>query len=105
MACTGTGTWHDTHSFAMCSPWRELTLQGDKPARRRQFVERIQLNGKIRRSFVLEALPCHPQVGLVQESSSSPNISIASSSESDRLVHFFCKLMLWWPLGHSKTNR
>jgi hypothetical protein len=53
----------------------------------------------------LDAFPCHPQLGLVQEISSSPNISMASASESETLLHFFCRLMLWRPLGHSKTIR
>ena len=86
--------------------WAANSSSAVTRVRAAQFVEeRIQLNGKIRRSFVLEALPCHPQVGMAQESSSFPNISMAWSSESERLAHFFCKLMLWWPLGHSKTNR
>jgi hypothetical protein len=67
--------------------------------------ESIQLKGRIRSSFVLDAFPCHPQLGFVQERSSSPNILIASSSESDTLLHFFCRLILWRPLGHSKTIR
>lgn len=50
----------------------------------------------------MDALPCQPQLGLVQARSSFPNIFIASVSERDALVHFLCKLMLWWPLGHSK---
>jgi hypothetical protein len=64
--------------------------------------ENTQLKGRIRRSFALDALPRQPQVGLEQESISSPNIFIASAAESDAFVHFFCKLM-GWPLGHSKT--
>jgi hypothetical protein len=35
----------------------------------------------------------------------SPNFFFASVSESDTLLHFFCRLMLRWPLGHSKTIR
>jgi hypothetical protein len=73
--------------------------------RRQVAGESIQLNGKIRRSFVVDAFPCQPQLGLAQESSSSPNISIASVSESDAFVHFLCTLMLWRPFGHSKTTR
>jgi hypothetical protein len=51
--------------------------------------ESIQLNGRIRRSLVLDAFPRQPQLGFVQESSSFPNIFIASASESDALSHFF----------------
>lgn len=57
-----------------------------------------------RRSLVLDALPCQPQLGLVQASCSFPNIFIASASESDAL-HLRCKFMLWCPLGHSKIIR
>lgn len=66
--------------------------------------ESIQLNGRIRRSRTFEAFPCQPQLGFSQETSSSPNISIASVSDMDSFLHFRCKLMLW-PLGHSRTNR
>ena len=55
---------------------------------------RIQSKGKMRRSLVLEALPCQPQAGFVQAISSLPNIFMASVSESERLVHFFCRLIL-----------
>jgi len=52
----------------------------------------------------LDAFPRQPQSRLVQEISSSPNISIASVSESDALETFRWKLMLWPPLGHSNTT-
>ena len=63
------------------------------------------MNGRIRRSRVFDAFPCHPQFGLEQEISSRPNFFMASSSERDALLHFFCRYMLWLPFGHSKTIR
>lgn len=69
-------------------------VQRSCPIVRQVAGDSIQLNRRIRRSFVLEALPCQPQLGLVQARSSFPNIFIASVSESDALVHFLCKLML-----------
>jgi hypothetical protein len=51
----------------------------------------------------LEAFPCQPQFGSVQEICSSPNIFIAWTSESDAAEHLRWKLMSWPPLGHSKT--
>ena len=54
----------------------------------------IQLKGRIRRSFALDAFPCQPQLAYGQVSSSSPNNFIASVSDSDTLPHFFCRLML-----------
>lgn len=50
--------------------------------------ENIQLKVRIRSSLVLDTFPCQPQSGFVQEISSSPNISIASMSESDAFEHF-----------------
>ena len=81
--------------------------QGATAARTRIQVvgENIQSKGKIRRSFVLDAFPCQPQFGLAQEIRSSPNIFMASMSESDGLEHFRWKLMLWPLLGHSNTSR
>jgi len=52
----------------------------------------------------LDAFPRQPQSRWGQEISSSPNISIASVSESDALETFRWKLMLWPPLGHSNTT-
>ena len=51
---------------------------------------RTQSKGRMRRSRVLEALPCQPQAGLVQAISSLPNIFMASDSERELLRHFFC---------------
>ena len=59
----------------------------------------------MRRSRVLEALPCQPQEGLEQERFSLPNIFMASASESEVLRHFFSRLMFLRSLGHSKTIR
>jgi hypothetical protein len=56
----------------------------------KSFVENTQVKGRIRRTFALDALACHPHV---QEICSSPNISIASISESDAAEHFRWKLM------------
>jgi hypothetical protein len=67
--------------------------------------EKIQLKGKIRLILALDAFPRQPQCGLAQESTSPPNSSIASCSESEPLEHFRCRLISWPPLGHSKTNR
>lgn len=58
-------------------------------------ADRIQLKGKIRRSFVFDAFPCQPQFGFVQKTSSAPNISIASASESETLLHFLSRLIVW----------
>ena len=65
--------------------------------------ESIQLKGTIRRTSDLDAFPCQRQPGSLQEISSFPNICMASISESEGRSHLFCKLMLWWPLGHLKT--
>lgn len=67
--------------------------------------EKIQLNGRIRRSFVLDAFPCQPHFGFPQEISSFPKIRIASVSESEDLEHLRCKLILCPPFGHAKTIR
>lgn len=67
--------------------------------------ESTQLKGRIRSSFALDAFPCQPQRGFGQDSSSSPKIVIASFSVSETVVQFFCRLILWWSLGHSKTIR
>lgn len=56
-------------------------------------ADTIQSKGRIRRILVFEAFPCQPHFGLSQEISSSPNIFIASISESAGLTHFLCKLM------------
>jgi hypothetical protein len=56
--------------------------------------ERTQWKGRIRRSRAFDAFPCQPQWGFWQETSSSPNISIASLSEMDSLGHFRSRLML-----------
>ena len=65
-------------------------------ARGNRYVagESIQLKGRIRTSFVLDAFPCQPQLASEQDNSSSPNNFIALASESDTLPHFFCRLML-----------
>jgi hypothetical protein len=69
-----------------------------------QFTgEKIQSNGRIRKSLVFDTFPCHPHRGLSQAISSSPKIFIASFSESAGLEHFRCKLILCPPLGHAKT--
>ena len=57
----------------------------------------------MRRSLVLEALPCQPQAGFVHVISSLPNIFMASDSESEVLRHFFSRLIFLRSLGHSKT--
>ena len=57
----------------------------------------------MRRSLVLRALPCQPQLGLVQAISSLPNIFMASDSERELLLHFFCRLIFLRSFGHSKT--
>jgi hypothetical protein len=43
----------------------------------------------MRSSFVRDAFPRQPQLAFVQATSSSPNISIALSSETGVLVDFF----------------
>jgi hypothetical protein len=53
----------------------------------------------------LEAFPCQPQSGWVQESSSFPKSSLASFSESGDFAHFLWSLMGCPPRGHSKTTR
>ena len=64
---------------------------------------RTQSKGRMRRSLVLRALPCQPQLGLVQAISSLPNIFMASDSERELLLHFFCRLIFLRSFGHSKT--
>src|SRR4029077_4232824 len=66
---------------------------------------RTQSKGRMRRSLVLRAFPCQPQLGLVQAISSLPNILMASVSESEVLLHFFSRLIFLRSLGHSKTIR
>jgi len=66
--------------------------------------ENIQSKGSIRRSFVLETLPCQPQFAFVHEIFSSPNIFIAWVSESDAWENLRSILMLWLPLGHLNTT-
>ena len=73
--------------------------------RRQVAEESIQLNGRIRRSCVWDAFPCQRHLGLLQEISSSPNISTASSAESKTFAHFLCKLILSPLLGHLKMTR
>ena len=67
--------------------------------------EKTQLKGRIRRSLALDAFPRQPHCGLAQEIFSPPNSSIASSSESEALEHFRCRVMSCPPLGQTKTNR
>jgi hypothetical protein len=87
------------------SEWLDTDQRERKPNRRQIAGDNTQLKGRIRRSRVLDAFPCQPQLGLVQDRFSSPNSSIASVSESDLLLHFIWKLILWRPFGHSKTIR
>jgi hypothetical protein len=63
--------------------------------------DNTQLKGRIRSSFALHAFPCQPQRGFGQESSSSPKIFMASFSESDTVLHFFCRLIARRSVGHS----
>ena len=76
---------------------------GEKRGKIQFTGEKIQSKGKIRRSLVLDTLPCQPHLGLSQTISSSPKIFIASFSESAGLEHFRCKLILCPPLGHANT--
>ena len=46
------------------------------------------MNGKMRRSLAVEAFPCQPHFNFWHESSTSPNISMASPSDKDSFEHF-----------------
>jgi hypothetical protein len=88
--------------------FREIRYRIDPgrcPQQNQVAGENTQSNGRIRRSFVFDAFPCQPQLGLKQDSFSLPKIFMTSTSDSDACVHFFSKFMLWEPLGHWKTIR
>jgi hypothetical protein len=83
--------------------WEQPVKGSSLSSRRREYLRSrgvyvagasTQSKRRTRRTLVLDAFPCHPQAGFVQERSSSPNILIASCSESDMLLHFLCRLML-----------